>query len=76
MLKAFLARCLVINFGVLLVWLLFLSLGGELVRRLHGHWFDILKPAFEQMHDAGMALSKMTTLMFNAVPHVALHLIR
>ena len=75
LLKAFLGWCLVINFGVLGVWLLFLTLGRDFVRRLHGRWFDIPKPVFEQMHYAGMALYKMATLMFNAVPYIALHLI-
>lgn len=74
-LKAFLGWCLVINFGVLLVWLLFLTLGRDFVRSRHRRWFDIPKPAFEQMQYAGMALYKMATLMFNAVPYIALHLI-
>jgi len=68
--------CAVINYGVLLWWWLFFMLAHDWMHRLHSRWFQLSREQFDALHYAGMALYKIGILLFNLVPHVALHIVR
>jgi len=70
--RDFFLWCTVLNFAVLLLWLLALSLAHDWVHRLHGRWFRLSVERFDAMHYAGMAIYKIGILLFNLVPYLAL----
>ncbi len=73
--KAFLLWCLVINYGVLLVWFAAFRLAHDWMFGLHGRWFRIPEERFDAIHYAGMAVYKIGVLLLNLAPYVALVII-
>ena len=72
LLREFLLWCLVINFGLLTMWFLFIALAGDMIYRLHGKWFKMPRETFDAIHYSGMAFFKIIVFVFNAVPYIAL----
>jgi hypothetical protein len=70
--RNFLAWCSVINVGVLIYWWLFFTLAHDFVYRIHGKWFKLSVEKFDAIHYAGMAFFKMSIILFNIVPYIAL----
>jgi hypothetical protein len=70
--KHFLLWCLVINYAVLLCWLLAFRLAHAWMFRLHGQWFRLSREQFDAVHYGGMALYKIGVLLFNLAPYAAL----
>jgi len=68
----FLLWCTLINFGVLLWWAAFFIFAHDLVYRLHTRFFVMSRERFDAIHYAGMAFYKLTVLVFNLVPLLAL----
>ncbi len=64
--------CFIINFGLLLWWLLFITLAHDWTYRFHGKWFKLSIDQFDTVHYAGMALFKLSIFFFNLVPYLAL----
>jgi len=73
--QAFLCWCLVINYGILLLWFLVFWFAHDWMFRLHGRWFSLSRERFDSVHYAAMAAYKIGILLFNLAPYVALHLI-
>ncbi|HMP01657.1 MAG TPA: hypothetical protein PKD86_09665 [Gemmatales bacterium] len=71
-LRNFLLWCMVINFGILLVWFLFFALARDWIQRFHGRWFRLSDEKFDALHYAGMSVYKLGILLLNLVPYVAL----
>jgi hypothetical protein len=67
--------CVIINYGVLLVWFLVFLLAHNWMYRLHGRWFHLSVEQFDALHYAGMALYKIGILLFNLVPYIALWIV-
>ena len=67
--------CIVINYSVLFVWLLFFMLAHDWMYQLHGRWFHLSLEQFDALHYAGMALFKIGILLFNLVPSIALRIV-
>jgi hypothetical protein len=67
--------CIVINYGVRLVWFLFFMLAHDWMYGLHGQWFHLSVEQFDALHYAGMALYKIGILLFNLVPYIALRIV-
>ena len=67
--------CTVINYGVLLVWLLFFMLAHEWMDGWHSQWFHLSVEQFDALHYAGMALYKIGILLLNLVPSIALRIV-
>jgi hypothetical protein len=65
----------VINFGVLILWLLFITLARGWTYRLHRRWFKISEEAFDAIHYAGMGLFKIGVWLLNLVPYLALRIV-
>jgi hypothetical protein len=73
--QAFLLWCLVINYGILLLWFLVFWFGHDWIFRLHSRWFHLSKERFDSIHYASMAAYKLGILLLNLTPYVALRLI-
>lgn len=74
-LSNFLFWCTVINYGILLVWVLFFALARDSIQRLHGRWFRLSPDRFDTIHYASMSVYKIGILLFNLVPYVALRMV-
>ena len=73
--QAFLLWCLVINYGILLLWFLVFWFGHVWMFRLHSRWFHLSKERFDSIHYASMAAYKLGILLLNLTPYIALRLI-
>ena len=73
--REFLGWCTLINFGLLLWWFLWLLCAHDFVYRLHGRWFKMSQETFDTIHYAGITFFKLTVLMFNLIPYLALRII-
>ena len=73
---SFLAWCLIINYGLLVVWFIALLSARAAMYRLHSRWFDITESQFKQANYLVFAIYKILVLVFILVPYVALKLIR
>jgi hypothetical protein len=65
----------VINIGLLLWWSLWILFAHDFVYRMHSKWFKISVEKFDAIHYAGMAFYKITIIVFNVVPYLALRII-
>jgi len=73
--RHFLLWCLIINYGLLLWWFLFIAFAHDWTHRFHGRWFHLSTEQFDAIHYGGMALFKLGILLFNLVPYIALHIV-
>ncbi|MEX0999556.1 MAG: DUF6868 family protein [Thermodesulfobacteriota bacterium] len=73
--RNFLAWCSVINVGVLIYWWLFFTLAHGFVYRIQGKWFKLSVEKFDAIHYTGMAFFKMSIILFNIVPYIALRIV-
>lgn len=64
-----------INMAVLLLWFVLFALARDWMYRLHGRWFQISPERFDAIHYGGMALFKMTIMVFNLVPWLVLKIV-
>jgi len=67
--------CSVINVGILLFWVLMLTLAHDFVFRVHSCFIKISVEQFNTIHYAGIAFFKICIIMFNLVPYLALRLL-
>jgi len=67
--------CTVINFGLLIVWILLLALPHDWLYRYWGNWFSLSAEQFDALNFGGIVLYKMGILLFNLVPYIALRIV-
>lgn len=67
--------CFVMNSGLLTAWLLVFTLGHDWYYRLQSRWFKLPVERFDTVHYAGIAAYKLSTLFFNLIPYIALHIV-
>jgi hypothetical protein len=70
-----LAWCSVINIGLLLFWLLWLTLAHDFVYRIHVKFLKLSVERFDEIHYASMAFFKICIFVFNIVPYLALRIV-
>ena len=75
-LREFFGWCIVINYGVLIVWFVLFAGARDWVHRLHEHWFRPTREQFDTVHCAGMGLFKLGIFFFDLAPYVALLVVR
>ena len=75
MIRAFFAWCSVINLALLLWWVLFLLFAHDWTYRFHSKWFKISVEKFDAIHYAGMGIFKISIILFNLVPYLALRIV-
>ena len=68
--------CTVINYGLLMLWLLLYALPHTWLHRLWGRWFRLTTEQFDAINFAGIVIYKVGILLFNLVPYVALVIVR
>jgi hypothetical protein len=73
--QTWLGWCSLINIGILLLWFLFFSVAHDWVYRLHSKWFCLSRERFDAIHYAGMAIFKISFIVLNVVPYLALCII-
>ncbi|MBY4675242.1 DUF6868 family protein [Marinobacterium arenosum] len=66
----------VINYGLLLWWLLLIVTAHDWLYRLHRRWFRLTMEQFDLVHYSGIALYKLAILMLYLVPFIAIQLTR
>ena len=65
----------VINFGLLMWWFLWILFAHDFVYRMHSKWFKVSVEKFDAIHYAGIAFYKISIIVFNVVPYLALQII-
>jgi hypothetical protein len=70
--RGLLGWCIVINYGVLLLWFLLFTLAHDWVYQLHRRWFRLTVEQFDAIHYSVMGFYKIGIFLFNLVPYVAL----
>jgi hypothetical protein len=75
-LTAFFMWCTIINGGLLVLAIIVGIIGLDLVYSVHGKLFQIPREALNVAYYSFLGLYKIVWLVFNAVPYVALLIIR
>ncbi len=75
-LTAFFMWCTVINGSLLVLWSLLAAVAPGTIYRLHSKWFPLPKETFTVLFYAFIGVFKMFVIVFNAVPFLALLIIR
>lgn len=73
--RGFFAWCTLINMGLLVWWFLWFFLAHDWIYGLHGRWFKLSEERFDAIHYAAMAFFKISLIVFNLVPYLALRII-
>lgn len=71
----FLLLCVIINYVFLLIWAGAFIFAHGWMYRLHSRWFKIPVETFDAIHYAGLAIYKITVIIFNLVPLIALWIV-
>ena len=71
-LRAFLGWCSLLNFGLLLLWAIFLVAAPDLVHRTQTKWVSISREQFNLVMYGFLGLFKIFVLVFNVIPYLAL----
>ena len=66
--------CSVINFGMMLVWLVFLVTAKDIVYKIHGKLFNLTQEYLSQKIYHLFGIYKIFFIVFNLVPFIALKL--
>lgn len=72
LLKDLLLWSLLINYGLLLLWVGLFTFAHGWLFGLHGRWFRLSEEAFNMVHYAAMAFFKLAIIVLNLTPLVAL----
>ena len=62
------------NWGVLMLWVGFFVVAGDLRDAIHTKLFKISRETFNTINYAGMAFFKLLILVFNLVPYLVLQI--
>lgn len=74
LIRDFLLWCVVINYGVLLLWFASFRLARNWMYRLHTQWFQISPERFDGFHYMAMAIYKIGIFLLNLAPYLALRI--
>ena len=74
--KSFLLWCTIINYAVLLIWVLFFMFAKNWMRQIHARWFKLNNEQFDAIHYGGIAFYKIIIFMFNLTPLIALYIMK
>ncbi len=70
-----LIRCFLGGMALLIVWFAGFSIAGDWIYQIHSRWFQIPRQTFDAIHYAGMAVTKITIILFFLLPWIAIKLI-
>ena len=69
------AWCLVMNFGLLLLWLVMFIFAHDWIYKMHSKWYKITPDSFNAIHYGGLGIYKMIVIIFNLFPYLAMHIV-
>ena len=72
---AMLGWCTLINLVLLLWWFSFIAFAHDLTYRMHARWFKLSEEKFDSIHYSLMGFFKLTVIVFNLVPYLALRIV-
>ena len=75
LIAAILGWCMVINYGILLIWMVFLMSGRIWMYRVHNRWFNIPDQEFNAAHYRLMGQFKLYIMIFNLAPYIAIRIV-
>ena len=70
-----LLRCFVLGFLLLLIWVVFFVLAGDVVHNLHGKMFGLSPHELNLIHYCGMGLFKLCVFLFFLFPYIAIRMV-
>jgi hypothetical protein len=73
---SFFLWCSVINYAILLLWVLLVIFWRDGLYRLWGGWFRLSPEQFDMVNIGGITIYKIGVIMLNLVPCIALYLVR
>ncbi|MGO9466381.1 MAG: DUF6868 family protein [Isosphaeraceae bacterium] len=73
--RGFFLWCAVINYAILLLWVVPLLFWRDGVYRLWGRWFRLSPEQFDMVNISGISLYKLGIILFNLVPCIALYIV-
>lgn len=73
--RSFFLWCTVINYGVLLLWVLIFFFAHDWHYRLTSWVFHWSVETYDRVNFAGVAIFKIAIILFNLVPYLALWLV-
>jgi len=73
--RSSLLGCLGINYGILMLWFIAISVAHDSLYRLHARWFRISVEQFDSAHYVAMAIYKIGVLLLNMAPYFALRMV-
>lgn len=71
----FLGWSAVINICLLLWWVLFITFAHDWTYRMHTNWLYLSTERFDAIHYSGIAFYKISIILFNVAPYLALRII-
>jgi hypothetical protein len=74
--RSFFLWCSVINYAILLVWVVLATLGRDWVYRLWSRVFRLSLEQFDILNIGGITLYKTGIVLFNIVPCIALYIVK
>ena len=75
--RGFFLWCSIINYAILLLWVVLVTLGRDWVYPIWGRLgFRLSAEQFEMLNLAGMTFYKISIFLFNIVPCIALYLVK
>lgn len=74
--RSFFLWCSILNYGILVLWVLVATLGRGSLIKLRARLFRVSEAQFDVINVCGITLYKMLIFLFNIVPCIALYLIK
>jgi len=74
--RSFFLWCSIINYGILIGWVLIAVFARAPLYRLHTRLFRLSAEQIDLINVGGMGLYKMGIFLFNIVPCIALYIIK
>ena len=75
LITAVLGWCTLFNLALLAWWALFILFAHDWTYRMHTHWFRLSEERFDSLHYALMGFFKLTIIVFNLMPYLALRVV-
>ena len=75
--RSVLAWCTVINFGIIIIWWIFMVFGRDWVYRYHMKMtgLKIAEERFDAIHYMTIAMFKIFVIVFNLAPYLAMRIV-
>jgi len=73
--QAVLGWSIILNYGVLVLWLLYFLLAHDSLYRMHATMINIPVESFDKIHYALMGFYKLCIFMFMLAPYLAIRIV-